>query len=308
MTTGLLVLMAVLIALGKFLDFLLGKSGDRRIKAKLQRLADDQGLQRSNQWHYARHAAVAVEEFLDDFFGPQLSVKCLQHCFFLSVILTGLLIFAISFTDELIPNVLFPQEAGGDGMALKICLVLLSNFVVDYLSLATTRLVLNKAITASDSRLWRYVLLEILLTYVFVITAMNFTFSSIIFVEGLAEGYFFDTLDAGNLAGFLAESGGAWWVLFTSYTIPNLLSPVAEGQMLAIGSTNLLVFSITAALPSIIFVIAIGGAMLVDSVDHLIGDAVVSRVLARLAQHEKPVFLNLSVALSAVVTLVGSMA
>ena len=59
---------------------------------------------------------------------------------------------------------------------------------------------------------------------------------------------------------------------------------------------------------AVIFVIAIGGAMLVDSIDHLIGDAVVSRVLERLAQHEKPVFLNLSVALSAVVTLVGSLA
>ena len=308
MTTGLLVFLAVLIALGKFLDFLVGEGGDRRIKKKLTRLAADQGKSEEEHWHYARHAAVAVEEFLDVFFGPQLSMRCLQHCFLISVILTGLLIFVISFTDEMIPNVLFPSTSESDSLRFKIFLVLISNFIIDYLSLATTRVVLKQAIASSDTWLWRFVLLEVFLSYVFVVTAMNVTFSAIVFTEGLAEGYFFDTLNSGDWAGFLTETASAWWILFVSNTIPNFLTPITEGRLLAIGSTNLLVFSTTAALPSLLFVIAIGGAMLVDTIDHLLGGGVVKQTLASLARHEKPVFLNLSVALSAVVTVVGSLA
>jgi hypothetical protein len=76
--------------------------------------------------------------------------------------------------------------------------------------------------------------------------------------------------------------------------------------MLAIGSTNLLVFSLTAALPSMLYAIAMAAAALLENLDFLIG-SFLKKLVARLTEHERPVFLNLALGTAGLITAVKAL-
>jgi hypothetical protein len=184
--------------------------------------------------------------------------------------------------------------------------VLSANFIVDYCSLTTTRVLLHRTLRARHHWVWYLVGLQLFLSYLFVVMAMNLTFSGIIFAQGMVEGYFANTLGRGDFVGFLGEALAAWAILFESYTFESYFSPVKTGEMLAIGSTNLLVFSLTAALPSMLYAIAMTAAALLENLDFLIG-SFLKKLVARLTEHERPVFLNLALGTAGVITAVKAL-
>lgn len=303
MTTGLLALLTLLVVLGKFLDFVLGEEGDRQIKRRLGNLAETADVACSQSDSLPRRAAAAVESFLNDLFGPAFSSQSVWHCLYLSGTITCLVILVAIGSDPALPAFFESSgEEAAQGLMIAFVLVIGSNFAVDLLSLTATRLLLDATLKARPSRLWLLVGLQLALSYLFAVTAMNMTFSGTIFARGIAEGYFADTLAQWGLGAAITEALTAWWVIFDSYTFQNFLHPIREGQLLAIGTTNLLVFSLTAALPSIVYVVAIGAAGAIDAFDEVFG-GFIRRIARRLATHKKPVFLNLALAFSGLITV-----
>ena len=253
MTTGLLAFLTVLVILGKFLDFLVGEKGDQQVRDHLDQIAARNPHNAASIRSYPRWAAASVEAFLDSYFGGLFSRRALAHCFYFSGTVTCLITLVVIATDDALPSFFDqPADQESQGLTIAFVLVLLANFLVDYCSLTTTRLLLHRTLMARQHWIWYLVGLQLLLSYVFVVMAMNLTFSGIIFAQGIVEGYFANTLGRGDVLGFLGEAMAAWGILFESYTLQSFFSPVQTGEALAIGSTNLLVFSLTAALPSIL--------------------------------------------------------
>ena len=221
--------------------------------------------------------------------------------------MTCLITLVVIVTDDALPSFFDqPVEQESQGLTIAFILVLFANFVVDYCSLTTTRLLLNRTLRVMHHWVWYLVALQLLLSYFFVVMAMNLTFSGIIFAQGMVEGYFANTLGRGDFLGFLAEALGAWAILFESYTFESYFRPVQTGEMLAIGSTNLLVFSLTAALPSILYAVTMAAAALLQNVDFLVGNFL-QRMAGRLAEHERPVFLNLALGTAVVIPVVKAL-
>lgn len=317
MTAGLLAFLTVLVILGKFLDFLFGEKGDAEVRRRLEEIAADMPQADGapgdpgalgGPGDYPRRAAAAVEVFLDRYFGDLLSRRAVLHCLYFSGTVTCLITLLVILTDEALPGFLEqPGEREPQGLTIAFVLVLTANFLVDFCSLTATRVLLRRTLRAAAHWIWYLVGLQLLLSYLFVVMAMNLTFSGIIFAQGIAEGYFANTLGRGDIAGFLGESLAAWAILFESYTLESYFKPVQTGEMLAIGSTNLLVFSLTAALPSILYAVTMGVAALLETLDFAIG-GFLRRLLDRLAEHERPVFLNLALGTAVVIPAVKALA
>ncbi len=304
MTAGLLIFLTMLVVMGKFLDFLYGEKGDQEVKARLDRIAEDSPSAAANFGSFPCRAAAAVETFLDAYFGPILSRRAVLHCLYFSGTVTSLITLVVIFTDTALPD-FFETTAGegGRGLTIAFFLVLLANFQVDCVSLTVTRLLLRATQTATARSVWYLVVLQLVLSYLFVVLAMNLTFSGIIFAEGIVAGYFANTLGRGDVLGFVSEALTAWGVLFESYTLQSYLAPVATGEQLAIGSTNLMVFSMTAALPSLLYAVTMASAAILQNLEFLIGP-LRRRLLDRLAEHERPVFLNIAVGTAVLIPLV----
>lgn len=307
MTAGLLIFLTMLVVMGKFLDFLFGEKGDQEVKARLDRIAEDRPAAAANFGSFPCRAAAAVETFLDAYFGPILSWRAVLHCLYFSGTVTSLITLVVILTDTALPS-FFETAAGegGRGLTIAFFLVLLANFQVDCISLTVTRLLLRATQNATARSVWYLVVLQLVLSYFFVVMAMNLTFSGIIFSEGIVEGYFANTLGRGDFLGFLNEALAAWRVLFESYTLQSYLAPVATGEQLAIGSTNLLVFSMTAALPSLLYAVTMATAAVLQNLEFLIGP-LRRRLLDRLAEHERPVFLNIALGTAVLIPLVKLM-
>jgi hypothetical protein len=307
MTAGLLAFLTVLVILGKFLDFLFGEKGDQQVRRHLEAVAGELPVTAGAQGNYPRWAAASVEAFLDKYFGGLFSRRALLHCLYFSGTVTCLITLLVILTDDALPGFFDqPAEDETQGLTIAFVLVLGANFIVDYCSLTTTRVLLNRTLRAPRHWVWYLVGLQLFLSYLFVVMAMNLTFSGIIFAQGMVEGYFANTLGRGDYLGFLAEALAAWGILFESYTLQSYFSPVKTGEMLAIGSTNLLVFSLTAALPSMLYAIAMAAAALLENLDFLIG-SFLKRLVARLTEHERPVFLNLALGTAGLITAVKAL-
>ena len=307
MTAGLLAFLTVLVLLRKFLDFLFGERGDARVREHLDAIARDRPHTSETRGSYPRWAAASVETFLDSYFGPSFSRRALLHCLYFSGTVTCLITLVVIVTDEALPGFFDrPVAQQSQGLTIAFVLVLAANFLVDYCSLTTTRMLLNRTLRVMHHWVWYLVALQLLLSYFFVVMAMNLTFSGIIFAQGMVEGYFANTLGRGDMAGFLAEALAAWGILFESYTLESFFSPVKTGEMLAIGSTNLLVFSLTAALPSILYAVTMAAAALLQNVDFLVGNFL-NRLAGRLAEHERPVFLNLALGTAVIIPVVKTL-
>ncbi len=307
MTAGLLAFLTVLVILGKFLDFLFGEKGDAQVKKHLDDLVSEMPHHAATIGSYPRWAAASVEAFLDNYFGGLFSRRALLHCLYFSGTLTSLIILLVIVTEDALPSFFeYSEEEAAQGLTIAFVLVLEANFVVDYCSLTTTRWLLHKTIRAAHHWIWYLVGIQLVLSYLFVVMAMNLTFSGIIFAEGLVEGYFANTLGRGDFAGFVNEALVAWKILFDSYTLQSYLSPMTTGELLAIGSTNLIVFSLTAALPSILYAVVMAAAAMLQNLDFLIGRFLRS-LLDRLAEHERPVFLNLALGVAVIIPVVKTL-
>ncbi|HIC79967.1 MAG TPA: hypothetical protein EYP07_03250, partial [Kiloniellaceae bacterium] len=176
MTAGLLAFLTVLVILGKFLDFLFGEKGDAEVRRRLEEIADDmpqaEGVP-GGHGDYPRRAAAAVEVFLDRYFGDLLSRRAVLHCLYFSGTVTCLITLLVILTDEALPGFLeHPGEREPQGLTIAFVLVLTANFLVDFCSLTTTRVLLRRTLRAATHWIWYLVGLQLLLSYLFVVLAM----------------------------------------------------------------------------------------------------------------------------------------
>jgi hypothetical protein len=286
-------MLSFLVILGRFLDFVVGPEGDARTKDALAQLANEGGARTTSSREFVLLAANVASNFFAFWFGKELvSREAAFHCFVLSLLITSLIALAAGIWD---PAVWDGRDfAAHELITIQVGCLVAANFVVDFLSLITTRWVLIRMISGPAERAWRWLLVQLALTYLFVVTAMNASFSSIAFARGMITGYFFD---AEGFLGFFRQVAEAWWLFFSTYTIPMFLTPIAEGRLLGLGGTNLMVFSFTACLPGMIYVVTIGLGVVVDSVNWLTSGGV-HGVLKSLVKDKQPIFLRLSVVAS----------
>lgn len=300
MTPILIVLLTFLVVMGRFLDFLVGRDGDIRIKLTIDRFIDELGSRKRSGRVFVVRSAIAATRFFAFWFGDRfVSRRAAFHCFVLSLSITSLLSLAAGIWD---PAVWDGRDfAAHELVTVQVGCLIVANFVVDFIALVMTRWVLVRIVFGREGFDGRWLIIQIMLTYFFIVTTMNASFSSIAFARGIITGYF---LDANGFTEFVGQVAEAWWLFFGTYTVPMFLTPIAEGRLLGLGGTNLIVFSFTACLPSVIYIVTIGLGLIVDAINGLTSGGV-RLLVKKVAGNQQPIFLRLSVVASSLLALLG---
>lgn len=282
-------LLTSLVLLGKFADFLL--------TTPLANMSDspptDDTEDPNREWgSYLVGSVYIAHRYFVKVFGERFfEKKRLCRVFLLSAFLVqGSFLFSALIAPESwhVENFALPFLE----IALIIVALVIANFLADliaiwliiyYLARTIDALALDH-LRATRRIIWNS-LWAMALYYLLFLSVMGITFSLVVYIQGVAAGYFgFGDLDA------------AWAIqrnIFISDTEWRLLDPISEGKFLGINGVNLLVFCLTPLLaPGLVLIAAFVGAAFDITDTALNGRA--SSLLRTLAGDRKPFFLKLA--------------
>lgn len=298
-------LLTSLVLLGKFADFLLTTP-----LAELSGTAaeeDDESHER--EWDsYLVGAIHIAHEYLVKVFGERFfEKKRVWRVFLISAFLVqGSFLFSTLITPEAwhVENFALPFLE----IVLIIAALVIANFLADLIAIWLMIAYLQRTIEAfalDHLRATAFIIANSLcalaLYYLLFLSVMGVTFSLVVYIQGVAAGYF-----------NLFDLEAVWTIqhnIFVSDTEWRILNPVGEGKFLGINGVNLLVFCLTPLLaPGLVAITAMVGAAF--DISDTAFNGRVSALLRALATDRKPFFLKLASTLAIVgagaATLLGA--